>query len=149
MLTATTHLRPVNAIPADAQAASTVNGTGFSRIGFTSAAFILSLGTLGAAATVDVKVQESDVLGSGYADITGAVFTQKVKATDDGKIYGGHIDLRGRKKFLRVVGTVGTAASEYAVVCLLFNAERDTFISAAQAGSEALAAASYDFTVSP
>jgi len=147
MLTATTFIRPVNAIPADSQGVSTATGTGFSRLGFDSAVFILSLGVLGAAGTVDVKVQEGDTLGGSYADITGAVFTQKVKATDDGTIWAGHLDLRGRKKFLRVICTVGGAASEVAVVGGLFNAARETYISAAQAGSEAAARGTYDFTV--
>lgn len=149
MLTSTTFLRPVNAIPADAQSATTVNGTGFSRLGFDSAVVILSCGDLGASATLDVKIQESDVLGSGYVDVTGAAFTQKTQAGTNHSdlIFAGHLDLRPRKKFLRAVGTVGVAASEYAVVVGLYNALRKEDVTAGQTGSEANAQGTYDFTV--
>lgn len=144
-----TFIRPVNAIPADAQAASTVNGTGFSRLGFDQADFVLSLGTLGTSATVDVKIQECDTLGGTYADVAGAAFTQKTQAGTDmsGLIYHGSVDLRGRKQFLRAVCVVAAAASEVALVGLLYNAQRDDYVTQTQAGSEAKAARACDFAV--
>ncbi|MBA3712445.1 MAG: hypothetical protein H0W76_08340 [Pyrinomonadaceae bacterium] len=60
-----------------------------------------------------LKVQESDVSGSGMVDITGLVFGATgapalPSATDDNKLYGFHIDCRGgRKRFLDLVATVG------------------------------------------
>src|SRR5689334_217011 len=43
-------------------------------------------GVLGAAATVDAKIQQAtDGAGTGAKDIVGAAITQMVKATDDNK----------------------------------------------------------------
>lgn len=129
--------RVVNAIRPGSHAAATLNGTGFSKHGFTTALVILATQTLGTAATVDVKVQESDVLGSGYADITGAAFAQKVKASHDNHIDVAEIDLRGRKKYLRVVAVTGAAASEFGVMVVLGNPERTEAVNRAQEGSAA------------
>jgi hypothetical protein len=144
-----TMIRPVNAIPADSQAAGTTTGVGFSRVGFDQADVILSLGTLGASGTVDVKIQESDLLASGYGDVTGAAFAQKTQAGTDmsSLIYHGSIDLRGRKKFLKAVCVVGTATCEVACIVLLYNPIRDTFVTQTQAASEAKAVGTVDFAV--
>jgi hypothetical protein len=147
--TSGTFCRVVNVLAPISHAAASDNQTGFSREQFDQADFILALGALGAAATVDVKVQESDTLGSGYADITGAAFTQKTKSGTDmsGLIYHGSLDLRGRKKFLRTVTTVGAAASLMSIQCVLYDAKRSEACTVAQAGSEAAATLAVDFTV--
>jgi hypothetical protein len=144
-----TFIRPVNAIPADSQAASTTTGTGFEHTGFDQAAVILSLGTLGASGTVDVTVEESDLLASGYAAVSGAAFSQKTQAGTNmsGLIYMGSIDLRGRKKFLRVVCVVGTATSEVAAIVLLYDPQSTGFVTQAQIASEAKTASACDFAV--
>ena len=85
---------------------ATVNGVGVNRLGFREALIKLSIGAVsGTTPTLDAKVQESDD-DSTYVDITGAVFTQKV-AADANKIFVGRIWLEARKKFVRVVYTIG------------------------------------------
>jgi hypothetical protein len=144
-----TQFRLVNCLAPVSHAASSTNETGFSRIGFDQADFTLNLGVLGSSATVDVKVQESDTLGSGYTDITGAAFTQKTQAGTDmsGLIYHGSIDLRGRKKFLRTVTTVGAAASLMAISCVLSNPIKTEYVTEAQHSSEAKTTVAADFAV--
>jgi hypothetical protein len=144
-----TFIRPVNAIPPDAQGAGTTTGTSFTHTGFDQADVILALGTLGASATVDVTVEESDLLGSGYAAITGAAFSQKTQAGTNmsGLIYHGSIDLRARKKFIRVICIVGTASSEVGVTVLLYNPQSTSYVTQAQITSEAKTASAADFVV--
>lgn len=69
------------------------------------------LGALDVGITV-LKVQESDTSGSGHADITGATFAGALpSATDDNKIFAFFIDLRGRKRYLDLVATIGDGSS--------------------------------------
>jgi len=91
-------------------AASTVNGAAVDTIGFEDCLVVLIAGTAGASATVDVVIQESSASGSGFAAITGAAFTQ-VTTANDLTVYVGRISLLGRKRYLRAVATVATAAS--------------------------------------
>lgn len=135
-----TENRVVAAIAPASYGTGATNGTGFSRKGFDTALAVLKTGVLGTAATLDVKFQECDTVGGTYADITGAAFSQKVKASDDNLVYVGELDLRGRKKFLRAVSTVGAAASIFDVTVILGNPDRSEAVYAAQGGSEAKAA---------
>lgn len=131
--------RFVAAISKASQSAGTANGTGFSWAGWRHALVVLDLGTLGSSATVDVKLQESDTLGSGYTDITGAVFAQKVKASHDDVKTIGELALGGRKKYLRAVSVVATASSVVGVHVILTNPDRSERVYAAQTASEAVA----------
>jgi len=64
-----------------------------------------------------LKVQESDTSGSGFADVTGLVFGTSTdidgntsalpSATNDNGFHVFQIDLRGRKRYLDVVATMG------------------------------------------
>lgn len=144
MTSPATQNRIVRCIDKVSQAASTVNGTGFSWWGFRHAQFILDLGALGAAATVDVKIQECDTIGGTYTDVTvggvNAAFTQKLKtSTDDNKIFTADMALNGRKKFLRAVQTVAAAASVSGVTCILTEPDRTERVYQAQGASEAVA----------
>jgi hypothetical protein len=68
-----------------------------------------------------LKVQESDASGSGFADVTGLVFgtstdidgnTSALPANDDDNgFFVFDIDLRGRKRYLDVVATVGNGSA--------------------------------------
>ena len=99
-------------VPA-AVAAGTRNGTGFSRKGFNSCVLEAQTGALSGAPTgqtVDVKLQHSDVVGSGYVDYTpggvaanGAVAQITAAITRKRK----SIDLRGAKEFIRTVEVTG------------------------------------------
>jgi hypothetical protein len=116
--TAQENAKYIRAIVPDQHGVGTVNGTGIDCKGFREAAFFLDAGDVGTSATVDFKVQESDVVGSGYADVTGAAITQ---ITTDNKWAVVRLNLENRKRFLRGVLTVGVAASEAAVACVLSN----------------------------
>ena len=82
-----------------------------------------------------LKLQESDT-DSGYADIAGANFSTGTQsdgsaaalptATDDNKIFGFSLDLRGRKRWIKVVATVGNGVSGafLAVLAILSRAEQ-------------------------
>ena len=77
------------------------------------------LGTLGATSDAFTawKMQESDVSGSGFADVTGLVASGSTgdgrlpQATDDDTLFGFDIDLRGRKRYLRLVATIGATGT--------------------------------------
>ena len=59
------------------------------------------------AGTVDGKLQESDALASGYADISGATFTQVGPSNDDGALI---INFQRTKRYVRAVTVVAGGA---------------------------------------
>ena len=87
--------------------------------GFAYATFLVELGATDIALTA-LKLQESDTDGS-YADVTGAIFGTSAdptgttstlpSATDDNKMYAIYVDLKGRKKYLDLVITVGDGST--------------------------------------
>jgi hypothetical protein len=97
-----------------------------------------------------LKVQESDVKASataltGGADITGAVFGTSNKddgtastlpsATDDNKFFTIEIDLRGRKRYLLPVVTIGNGSTGgFATVFVELDRGENTPTTAAQKG---------------
>lgn len=93
-------------------ATSTATGTGQDiQVYDKSAKFILSstAGT-GTTPTLDVVVEHSDVVGSGYAAAAGGTFTQVTDAAASFQTLD--VDIRGLKKFIRVVATIaGTTPS--------------------------------------
>ncbi|MBW1953957.1 MAG: hypothetical protein JRI66_12915 [Deltaproteobacteria bacterium] len=110
-------LKAVVGIATASHAAGTVNGPAIDRVGFEEALVVVHSGTNGAGGTVDIKVQESDD-NSTWADISGAAFDQITEANDN-DIYVGRINLKPRKKYIRVVATVGTAACVFGAVIVL------------------------------
>lgn len=136
--------RYVSLMPPASYGTGITEGTGTSEHqGFYTAKVVLALGVLGTAATVDVIIEENDALADGptWAAVPGAVFSQKVKATDDGKVYLGELTLPRRKKFLRAVGTGGAAASIYHVGLDLSNPRDTRYVDGPQIASEAKAGA--------
>ena len=120
----------VNAIPPaaildDASATAVAVNTQ----GYAQANFLISLGATDIAMTA-LKVQESDD-DSSYADVTGAIFGTSAdptgttsslpSATDDNKVFGIFVDLKGRKKYLKLVATFGngTAGGYCSAICVL------------------------------
>ncbi len=103
-----------------AHAAGTVNGTAVDRKGHQEALVVVHSGANGENGTVTIKVQESDVAGSGFADIPGAAFGQITTANDE-TVYVGRINLASgsRKRYLRAVATVDTAACVFGVSIIL------------------------------
>src|SRR5688572_16313347 len=95
-------------------------------LGWDYATILVHLGATDIAMTV-LKVQESDVSGSGMADVTGLVCSGTTgdgrlpTATDDNKVFAFFIDLRGRKRYLDLVATIGdgTVGGFISAVCIL------------------------------
>ncbi len=113
--------------------ATTTNGTAIDCIdhGLQCSA-ILNLGTQTGTLTSDVKIQESDASGSGFADISGAVFTQTDEDDDD---MIAAIDFVRTKRYLRVVDvTAGTVtAHNVGVTVLVEAAKQGTAVNSATA----------------
>ena len=106
-------------LPADNHAAGTVNGPAIDRIGFEEALLAVNSGANGTGGTVDIKVQEADTTTSGdFTDVTGAAFT-RITESNDNTVYAGRLNLVGRKRYLRVVAVVGTAACDFGVEVIL------------------------------
>jgi hypothetical protein len=110
-------LKAVVGLKADNWAAGTQNGTGIDRLGFEEALVILNAGINGTSGTVNAKVQESDD-NSTFTDITGAAFAQVTESNDD-TIYIGRINLIGRKRYIRCVAVVATAACDLGMEVVL------------------------------
>jgi len=78
---------------------------------------VINTGVLGAAATVDAKLQQAtDAGGTGAKDITGKAITQIVKASGDNKqavinLRPQELDTNNNFAFIRLSVTVGGAAS--------------------------------------
>lgn len=95
------------------RSAGAANGTGIDRQGFNSCVLVAQSGAVtGApsAQTLDVKLQHSDAQGSGFVDYqpdgtaaSGAV--AQVTAASSAKKRS--INLRGAKRYIRAVATVG------------------------------------------
>lgn len=88
-------------------------------LGFDYVKFTLILGATDIALTA-LKVQEADA-DSGYADVTGLVYGTSTNtagttstlpsATDDNKGFSFLVDMRGRKRWLDLVLTVGSGST--------------------------------------
>lgn len=93
-------------------ATTTVNGSSVDTLGYNSAAVILEVGAVsGTSPTLDVKIQESDNGSTGWADVSGATFTQ-VTASNNSQILRVEGLGTSRKRYLRSVATIaGTSPS--------------------------------------
>lgn len=97
--------------------ASTVTTGWVSAQSFLAFLAIIATGVMGAAGTIDAKVQQAtDNAGTGAKDVTGAAIVQILKAAGDNKqalinFRGQDLDTEGGFGFVRVSITVGTAAS--------------------------------------
>lgn len=91
-------------------------------LGFDYVELLVQSGLVGANGVATIKIQESDVSGSGQVDVTGLAFTALVDA-DDGKILGAFIDVKKRKRYLTLVITNGaTNASLMSAIARLSRA---------------------------
>lgn len=105
--------------PNAGSAIGTVNGAAFDCRGMQEVLVWLSVGVVVATGTLDVHVEESDDGSTGWVDVAGAVFTQKDDQASQ-SLYVGRIIVNrdrniplGRKRYLRIVGVVGTAVANY------------------------------------
>jgi hypothetical protein len=81
---------------------------------FLRAMFLLNVGAFGVAATVDMKLQESNdsTFAVGTTDITGAVLTQLLAAGGDNKMATIEVKVSQlTKRYVRALVTVGVAAT--------------------------------------
>jgi hypothetical protein len=88
--------------------------------GFSHCAIAIQVGATDVTMAV-LKVQESDTSGSGFADVTGLIFGTSTNvagdtsalptSTDDNDIFVFEIDLRPRKRYLKVGATAGDGTS--------------------------------------
>ncbi len=86
-------------------ATSTVTGTGVDISEYIGKLkVILDSAAGGSSDTLNVKLQESDALSSGYTDISGATFTEVTDAA--AALEAIAQDTRNCKKYLRAVGTI-------------------------------------------
>lgn len=135
---ATQDLKAVLVTPPGAKVdAASVTTATIDTEGFGQASIYVILGDTDIALTA-LKVQESDDSGmSNAADITGLVYGTSTNpdtgstsalpsATDDNKIYGFHINLVGRKRYLDVVVTVGDGLTGAYVTVVAFLANGKT-----------------------
>ncbi len=98
--------KAVDLIVPMAKTAGTETGTGIDCKGFDEALIVLGVGTVPSNGTLNVHLEESDALATGYADITGAVFDE-VTAANDLTPHVGRLNLRERKRYIRAVAVVG------------------------------------------
>ncbi len=91
--------------------------------GFRAGAFLIQSGLIGANGVTTIAWQESEVSGSGGADITGATHTDLVDA-DDGINLVTFMSFTGRKRYITLVLINGaTNASLLSAVAVLYRAE--------------------------
>lgn len=94
--------------------------------GFHELLILIPCGAFTATGDVAFQVEETDedpaapdtALTASYADVSGAAISEKVQA-DDQKTYGIRIDLRKRKRFLRVGYDVDDDACIFGMVAIL------------------------------
>jgi hypothetical protein len=101
-----------------AQTPGTVTGTGIDCRGYEEAMINLHAGIVPSNGTLDVHLEESSLLGSGYADITEALFAQ-VTASTDVLPYVGRLNLKGRKRYIRAIAVVANQTIPFAVNAVL------------------------------
>lgn len=109
----------VGNIDPDAYAAGTVTSGWVSAEDFYQFMAVVSVGTLGASATVDAKIEQAtDNSGTGAKDLTGSDITQLTQAgSDDDKqaviqFKSDALDVNNGFDHVRVSLTVGTATSD-------------------------------------
>lgn len=105
------------------QAAATVTTAWIKASDFHQHLFELMVGVLGAAATVDAKLEQATTVGgAGVKDVAGSPITQLTKVgVDDNKVVAinldpNKLDVNGGFCFVRLSVTVGVAASLIAAV---------------------------------
>lgn len=98
--------------------------------GFDSALILVSLGATGASGISALQIQHSDATGSGYStlvdfdgdatvtDIEGNTLALPGAGADD-EVWAIHVDLRGRKRYLKCVVDSATNASVLGVTAVL------------------------------
>lgn len=112
-------------IDPDAQAAGASTSDWAPMKDFERGLAVISVGTLGASATVDAKLQQAtDSSGTGAKDITGKAITQLTQAGSDSDkqalidVRGDELDVNNLFDHVAIVMTVATATSDTAALLL-------------------------------
>lgn len=97
---------------------STANGTGVDLQGTLNPGnrnmkAYVNCGATSGTPTLDLKLQESDASGSGYADITGAAFAQ-ITAAGSAELH-----FKTNKRYVRAVATIGGGTPSLTFSCIL------------------------------
>lgn len=114
----------LSTIDPQSAAVGTVTSAWFSVRDYHRFLALIATGTLGAAATLDAKLQQAqDNAGTGAKDITGRAIVQIVKASGDNKqalidLNSSDLDTNNGFGFVRLSLTVGVAASQVAAYLL-------------------------------
>jgi len=118
----------VGVIDPDAYATGTQTTGWIKAATFMSFLAIVMAGDLGAAATIDAKIQQAtDATGTGAKDVAGLTITQLTKAgNDDNKqvllnLQQGDLDINNGFTYFRLSMAVGTAACDAGAIVLGFD----------------------------
>lgn len=106
-------------IGAGSYAAGTATGTAIDCLGYERALIIVNSKLNQATGTAAITAEHSTASGSGFAAITGAVFTT-ITTSNDTTIYVMDVDLKDLNRYLRIVAVVATAACEFGVDVILY-----------------------------
>jgi hypothetical protein len=109
--------------------------------GWDRAVFILNVGALVNAKTLDMKITECDTSGGVYADIEGAALAQIVGDVSGAKnaLYAIEVSLTGRKRYLAPVITAGAlAVAAVSCTCILHRGSSPADATAAGLGERVL-----------
>lgn len=96
----------------------TVTGVGVDTKDFDSLMLLIASGVVTATGTVDIHLEESDVLGSGYTAIAGALATQITVANDQTQNLI-RIKCKNFKRYIRAIAVIGTDTAEFGASFLL------------------------------
>lgn len=107
-------VKGVRLIKADAHAAATITGAGVDCTGFGELLATISIDDVGAAGTVNFKLQESsdDGVADAYVDIAGAAIAAKTAAG----LFVGRLDLEQRERYIRGILVIGVNAVDACVL---------------------------------
>jgi hypothetical protein len=106
------------AIDPVSQGVGTVTTGGVDLQKFKRVLFVLQVGSVGAAGTVDAKLQQSSQLGSGYADIAGSSITQVTASNKIATLEIRSEQLTGSNRYVRLSVTVAGNAVLIGAVAL-------------------------------
>lgn len=118
--------KAVELLDADVHSVATHNGPGIDRLGFDALDVIALIGTPGASATVDIKLQHSDD-NSTFADVDASVTGDNAAAFAQQNTAAGAlhmvVNLQPCKRYIRAVAVVGTQVYDLGIAGVLYAAQ--------------------------
>lgn len=118
-------LKAVCGIRADNHSTGTViSPAAIDTLGYHHALVVVNSGLNGSSGTAAITVTECDTVGGTYTPVTGAAFTTITEALDN-NVYVGYLNLRPRKRYLKISAVIGTAACDLGVTVLLGGSDKE------------------------